>query len=233
MMQPSKFQDCLHQIPTKVKVAFIASLIPLVIFILMSRPAAVIPAWVELGARNLTSDFNFQAKLQIFWFVDPKSKTSKILWPLIERARVKFPNRQWEVLRVSQRNDPKPPPGWAGFWRDRKREPPGKLHRLWEIDCWYLNWALAHTQARWIWRAVSDVVLNFDALDEFVNDLEKQRDPLLDFVQLAHCLRGKYPRWPQGKNGWILSRHAVEVLAPKCRPKSVPECQKTCAGVCG
>jgi hypothetical protein len=75
------------------------------------------------------------------------------------------------------------------------------------------EYALRETNARWIGRFFSDIMINFDVLVPYMRELDRRYDPLTDVVLRGDCIVSGFP-FLQGGAGYIVSRRALEVLVP-------------------
>jgi hypothetical protein len=83
------------------------------------------------------------------------------------------------------------------------------------VNLWFsLRFFLQNTTARWFYRGNDDSVINFNAIERFLVELESAHHPLKDFVFLGNCIRNEYWTWPQGGSGYLLSRAAAQALEP-------------------
>jgi hypothetical protein len=80
-----------------------------------------------------------------------------------------------------------------------------------------LRFFLLNTTARWFYRAIDDSIINFEKLGTFLQNLERKKNPLQDWVFLGNCVRNDPWAFPQGGSGVLISRAAVRVLEPLCR----------------
>jgi hypothetical protein len=78
---------------------------------------------------------------------------------------------------------------------------------------WTFQYIVEHTIARWIFMSDDDILINFDLLPAFMSALDRKYDPIHDVVVRGDCIMNG-PVYPQGGSGVILSRRAVEQLAP-------------------
>jgi hypothetical protein len=76
-----------------------------------------------------------------------------------------------------------------------------------------LNYALQESGAGWIYRGYDDILINFDLLLPYMRELERRYDPLKEFVIRSDCVVFG-PVYPQGGAGMLISRRALEVIAP-------------------
>jgi hypothetical protein len=78
---------------------------------------------------------------------------------------------------------------------------------------WTFKYVIAETKARWIFFGDDDILINFDLLLPFMRELHRKHDPLKDVVVRGDCINSGLS-YPQGGSGVVLSRRAVEDLAP-------------------
>jgi hypothetical protein len=93
-----------------------------------------------------------------------------------------------------------------------------RTNRIWTIRfmagfAWLFRYVLAHTTAHWIFVSDDDILINFDLLPAFMNELDAKHDPLNEVVVRGDCIVNG-PVYPQGGSGVLLSRFAVKRLAP-------------------
>jgi hypothetical protein len=98
-------------------------------------------------------------------------------------------------------------------WRSHPRK-----DRLWTIRfmasfAWLFRYVIAHTSAHWIYVSDDDILINFDLLPAFMRELHTKYDPLREVVVRGDCIING-PVYPQGGSGVVLSRRAIEKLAP-------------------
>jgi len=68
-----------------------------------------------------------------------------------------------------------------------------------------LRFFVTETKDPWFYRCTDDVFVNFEALPEFLRQLDRKYDPLKAFVALGNCIQA----FVQGGSGWVLSRFAA------------------------
>jgi hypothetical protein len=78
---------------------------------------------------------------------------------------------------------------------------------------WLCQYVLSNTSTRWIYISDDDILINFHLLPAFMNGLDRAFDLLHQIVVRGDCIMNG-PVYPQGGSGVILSRFAVEKLAP-------------------
>jgi hypothetical protein len=75
------------------------------------------------------------------------------------------------------------------------------------------NVVVSETKAHWIYRGADDSLVNLCLLRTYLQKLDRFFNPMRDVVVLGNCVFNGHP-YPQGGAGVILSRRAVEKLAP-------------------
>jgi hypothetical protein len=75
------------------------------------------------------------------------------------------------------------------------------------------EYALRETRARWIARIAVDTIINFDVLLPYMDELDRRYDGLTEIVVRGDCIVDGSV-FLQGGAGYVLSRRALEVLAP-------------------
>jgi hypothetical protein len=76
------------------------------------------------------------------------------------------------------------------------------------------NYVIGETKARWIYRGADDTMVDIALLRQYINKLNRRYDPLSEVVVRGHCISVSGHQYPQGGSGVILSRRAVEKIAP-------------------
>jgi hypothetical protein len=77
-------------------------------------------------------------------------------------------------------------------------------------------YALEDKDIGWVYRGYDDILINFELVGAYLEELERQYDPMSDFVVRGDCVVNG-PLYPQGGAGMVLSRRAVELMAPMGR----------------
>lgn len=90
------------------------------------------------------------------------------------------------------------------------------------LDLWAKLWStmryfLENTNYAWLWRGTDDVLVIFERLGGFMEELDRKYDPMSESVVLGHCIynRPSHYAWLQGGSGMIFSRKAVEIMEPR------------------
>jgi hypothetical protein len=138
---------------------------------------------------------NFSSILFRYFFIDPPSYEADFVPNLI------VPRGLWNVPKAVRRKRN------LGFLRHFSTRHVDIDLMVKNFFC--ANYTITHTQARWATR-LSDCIVNFGKLGEFIGKLEARYNPLTEFVFKAHCIDVGTTGIPQGGSGFILSRFACQ-----------------------
>ena len=72
-----------------------------------------------------------------------------------------------------------------------------------------MKYFLEQTNHEWYLSATDDVYIDFDGIDLMLEELEKEYNPLTDYVIKGHCFWNKYA-YLQGGTGYLFSRAAAK-----------------------